>query len=574
MAYETYGELNADKSNVILLLHALSGDAHAAGYNSLEDRKPGWWEDMVGPGKGFDTNKYFIICSNVIGGCKGSTGPGSINPSTGEPWGLDFPIITIGDMVRAQNLLLEHLGISSLLAVAGGSMGGMQALDWITRFPEKVRSALVIACAPLMSAQAIAFDTVGREAIQTDKAFQGGKYYGTPPGPDDGLSVARMLAHITYLSDDSMRRKFGRALRNAAEYIYDFEKEFSVETYLDYQGTQFVSRFDANSYLYITKAINYFDIAANFGSLDKAMDQVQGRVLALSFTSDWLYPPYQLKEVAYALNRQRKDVTHCSIESDAGHDAFLLEVDVLRQMIANFLERVDEPMPPEPSEGYILQEDPKAEEGYSRYSIYAGQRLDHARIVELVEPGSRVLDIGCGDGALLDKLRRQKDVDGTGIELSQESIGKCIRRGIPVIQHDIDKGLVAFEDKSFDYVILSMTLQCIENPTYVMREMLRVGKRCIVSFPNFSYWKVRAKSLVVGRAPATRNLPYAWYDTPNRHHLSIKDFREYCEKQIDARIEQELDLSSKGGKLLAKVCPNLFADEALFVISSDSPSDI
>ncbi|MCC6488490.1 MAG: homoserine O-acetyltransferase, partial [Candidatus Hydrogenedentes bacterium] len=338
LAYETYGSLNADKSNAILIVHALSGDAHAAGFHSEDDRKPGWWDNMIGPGKGFDTNRYFVICSNVIGGCQGSTGPSSINPETKEAYGLSFPVITIGDMVKAQRELIKHLGISKLLSVAGGSMGGMQTLEWMTSYPEMVQSAIVIASTPLLSAQAIAFDAVGRHAIQADSAFNEGDYYSTGEQPVQGLSIARMLAHITYLSDDSMRLKFGRALRSTSEYSYDFSSEFSVETYLDYQGEQFVNRFDANSYLYITKAINYFDVSAPYGSLDDAMARVQSKVMVLSYSSDWLYPPYQSQQVVNSLTRQRKDVTYCNIQSDYGHDAFLLEVDVMRKIIGGFLE--------------------------------------------------------------------------------------------------------------------------------------------------------------------------------------------------------------------------------------------
>ena len=284
LAYETYGELNANKSNAILILHALSGDAHVAGYHTPVDRKPGWWDVMVGPSKGFDTNKYCVICSNVVGGCRGSTGPSSINPQTGRPYGLTFPIITIGDMVRAQKRLLDHLGIEKLLSLAGGSMGGMQVLEWITRYPEMARSAIVIATTPLLSAQAIAFDAVGRHAIQADPSFRDGDYY-QGDRPATGLAIARMLGHITYLSDESMRIKFGRALKDSKDYRYDFSSEFSVETYLDYQGEQFVNRFDANSYLYITKAIDYFDVAAPYGSLDNAMARVQAKVLVLSYLS-------------------------------------------------------------------------------------------------------------------------------------------------------------------------------------------------------------------------------------------------------------------------------------------------
>ncbi len=573
IAYETYGQLNADKSNAVLVLHALSMDAHAAGYHSADDRKPGWWDNMIGPGKGFDTNHHFIICSNVLGGCQGSTGPSSINPETGKPYGLQFPIITISDMVRAQRHLIEHLGIKKLRSVAGGSMGGMQTLEWMTRYADLTESAIVIASTPRLSAQAIAFDAVGRHAIQADNDFHDGDYHHVDAHPTQGLSIARMLAHITYLSDESMRAKFGRALREADQYSYDFGSEFSVETYLDYQGEQFVSRFDANSYLYITKAINYFDLAAPHGGIDNAMALTNGKVMVLSYSSDWLYPPYQSQEVVHALTRQKKDVTYCNIQSDYGHDAFLLEVDAMRKLIGGFLKNVAEPyrfgLDDPPSAPPVSQHDSEADLGpepTSPRSIYEGVRVDYDMIVKLVEPGSRVLDIGCGTGELLAQLLEHKEVDGLGVELRQGNIISCVRQGISVIQGDIDNGLGYLPDQSFDYALLSMTLQVVKKPEYVLAEMVRVARRCIVSFPNFAFWKVRAKVLVQGRAPITRSLPYAWFNSPNRHVLSIKDFRQYCATR-NITIEHEIPLSSHGEGGWAARWPNLFADEAVFVIS-------
>ena len=567
LAYETYGELNATRSNAVLILHALSGDAHAAGVYSKEDRKPGWWDSMIGPGKGFDTTKYFVICSNVIGGCVGSTGPSSNDPETGKQYGLRFPIITIRDMVRVQTKLIDHLGITQLLAVAGGSMGGMQALEWSINYPDRIKAALVIASTPLQNAQAIAFDAVGRHAIQADPAFKDGDYY-DGEAPSQGLSIARMLAHITYLSDQSMRAKFGRALRGAKEYSYDFNSEFSVETYLDYQGEQFVNRFDANSYLYITKAIDYFDIAAQHGSLENAMAKVQGKMLVLSYSSDWLYPPYQSEEIVNSLMRLRKDVTYCRIKSDYGHDAFLLEVNVMKKLIGGYLEHAMRPEKVKVRSARQL--DSESELGppaSAQESIYEGHRVDYDLIVDLVDEGSRVLDIGCGDGELLSRLITERNVNGMGLEVSQGNIVSCVRRGISVVQADVDAGLNALPDQSYDYVILSMTLQVIRRPEIAIREMLRVGKKCIISFPNFGFWKVRAKVMLYGQAPVTRNLPYAWYISPNRHVLSIKDFRQFCEAH-SARIEREIPLGPKGAGWSAKLWPNLFADEAVFVISA------
>jgi homoserine O-acetyltransferase len=340
VAYETYGKLNKDRSNAILLCHALSGDAHAAGWHSPHDAKPGWWDVMVGPGKGFDTSKYFCICSNVIGGCMGTTGPSSINPRTGRPYGLSFPVVTIADMVRVQRELLRYLGIETLLSVSGGSMGGMQVLQWAVDYPDMVRSAIPIATAAQQSAQGIAFDVVGRRAIMSDPKWRGGNYYAFNDPPVDGLALARMVGHITYLSEASMRRKFGRRLQDRERYGYDFATEFQVESYLYYQGDKFTQRFDANSYLYITKAIDYFDLTNGKRSLAEAFRNVRAKFLVIAFSSDWLYPPAQSREIVAALKANNVDVSYCEIESDYGHDAFLLEVEEQRKLISNFLAAV------------------------------------------------------------------------------------------------------------------------------------------------------------------------------------------------------------------------------------------
>ncbi|MFQ3548266.1 MAG: homoserine O-acetyltransferase [Armatimonadota bacterium] len=340
LAYETYGELNKEKNNAILILHALSGDAHVAGKHSPNDKKPGWWNDMVGPGKAFNTDKYFVICSNVIGGCKGSTGPSSINPETGKPYGLDFPIITISDMVNAQKHLIDHLGIKQLLCVVGGSMGGMQALEWSVRYPDYVRMVIPIATTARLSAQSIAFDAVGRHAIMGDPNWNNGNYYGKET-PKIGLSIARMIGHITYLSDKSMHQKFGRGLQNKTCPDYDFVTEFQVESYLNYQGDEFVKRFDPNSYLYITKAMDYFDLASPSGDLRKELSKVKSTFLVISFSSDWLFPPYMSKEIVSALRRNNVDVSYAEIQTDKGHDAFLLEFETLTRLIVNFLDYAD-----------------------------------------------------------------------------------------------------------------------------------------------------------------------------------------------------------------------------------------
>jgi len=340
LAYETYGQLNRDRSNAILILHALSGDAHAAGYHTPQDTKPGWWDDCIGPGKAFDTNRFFVICSNVIGGCQGSTGPSSINPATGKPYGLSFPVITIGDMVRAQRHLIDHLGIDKLLAVAGGSMGGMQVLQWTVSYPERVRAALPLATTARHSPMLIAFSEVGRQAIYADPNWNHGDYY-DGPRPNAGLAVARMIGHITYLSEESMHQKFGRRLQNRERFGYDFDTDFAIEGYLRHKGTQFTNRFDANSYLYVTKALDYFDLAHGHGDLATAFSRsAHIMFLVVSFTSDWLYPAYHSRELVSALISVGADVTYCNLQSTWGHDAFLLEVETMTKLISDFLGRV------------------------------------------------------------------------------------------------------------------------------------------------------------------------------------------------------------------------------------------
>jgi homoserine O-acetyltransferase len=337
LAYETYGRLNATRSNAILLLHALSGDAHAAGRHSPSDPKPGWWDAMVGPGRPFDTDRYFVICSNVIGGCQGSTGPSSRNPRTGQPYGARFPVITIADMVRAQVRLIDALGIPTLHAVAGGSMGGFQALEWITAYPHRVRNAVLLATSARSSTQTVAWNSIGRQAIMHDPRWRNGDYYGHEP-PTDGLAVARMIGHVTYLSEPSLEAKFGRSLQHAEAPAFTLEPEFAVESYLGYQGASFNARFDANSYLYITKAMDYWDLPGRFGSLEAALARVSARVLLLSFSSDWLYPTAESAAIARALHAVGRSVTHIDLPTSAGHDAFLVDSAAQAPIITRFLD--------------------------------------------------------------------------------------------------------------------------------------------------------------------------------------------------------------------------------------------
>jgi homoserine O-acetyltransferase len=342
LRYETYGTLNATRDNAVLICHALSGDHHCAGWHSPEDRKPGWWNNLIGPGKAVDTRRFFVVCANVLGGCQGSTGPSSTNPETGRPYGILFPFVTIRDMVRAQKLLLEHLGVVSLHGVIGGSMGGMQALLFGIEFPHFVRRVLAMATTGRESAQAIAFNEVGRQAIMQDPAWNRGDYP-KDGGPRVGLAIARMMAHITYVSDASMDRKFGRRKKEGANGdAYTFDVQFEVEGYLRHQGQSFINRFDANSYLYITRALDQFDLAHAFGSLEKAFAPVEAETLVVGFTSDWLFPPEQNRALALALLRAGKRASYAELATDLGHDSFLLESEELYTLVRGFLER-DQP---------------------------------------------------------------------------------------------------------------------------------------------------------------------------------------------------------------------------------------
>jgi homoserine O-acetyltransferase len=345
--YEIYGTMNDKRDNVILLLHALSGDAHAAGWDKEAEsmgrlwrkKRPGWWDPMIGPGKTLDTNKYCIICSNVLGSCYGTTGPASINPATGKPYGLSFPVVTVGDWVVLQERLISYLGIERLYAVIGGSLGGQQALEWALAFPDRVERAIILASAARLSVQGLAFNAVARNAIVNDPYFEEGNYY-DKDFPKQGLAIARMLGHITYLSETSMRQKFGRRYRAAEGPGFHLGVDFEVESYLEHQGQSFVERFDANSCLYITRAMDYYDAASwGDGDLDKACSRAKCKFLLVSFSSDWLYTPEQMKELALALYRNRKAATFVNLPSNVGHDAFLLEIDALEPIISNFLKR-------------------------------------------------------------------------------------------------------------------------------------------------------------------------------------------------------------------------------------------
>ncbi|MBV8553529.1 MAG: homoserine O-acetyltransferase [Acidobacteriaceae bacterium] len=551
VAYETYGTLNAARSNAILVVHAFSGDAHAAGI-SKDTGQPGWWSTMIGPGLAFDTDRYFVISSNVLGGCRGTTGPGSIDPSTGERYAMRFPVITIGDMVRLQKMLIDHLGIERLLAVAGGSMGGMQVLEWTASYPESVAAAIPIATSARHSAQQIAFNEVGRQAVMADPDWNEGNYYDLKP-PARGLAVARMVGHITYMSDGSMRQKFGRRLRDKDAFGFDFSVDFEVESYLRYRGSQFVNRFDANSYLYITKAMDYFDLSAGRPSLSAAFHRTKTRFLVMSFTSDWLYPTYQSLETVSALRSHNIDVAFCELSSNYGHDAFLLETKEQTEMISGFLDRVHRD---------ITSGKPAERTARSAGASEIRMRPDYELIAEMIEPGSCVLDLGCGEGELLAWLRDQKQVEGRGVEIDPTLVRKAIARGVSAYQSDIDQGLADYQDGTFDVVILSQTLQETRYPLRVLREMLRVGRYGVVAFPNFGHWTTRLAHLASGRAPRTTLFPYNWYESPNLHFLTIDDFVQLCRDQ-GWKIERQIFLR---GKRRVRRLANLLSEVAVFSI--------
>ena len=343
VAYETYGTLSPEKDNAIFICHALTGDAHAAGRHDLSDRKPGWWDNFVGPGKGLDTNEYFIICANVLGGCQGTTGPGSINPLTGKNYSLSFPFITIEDIVEVHSALVKHLGINHLLSVIGGSLGGMQVLEWASRYPTQMESAIVLASAANLTAQGIAFNAVGRHAILVDPSFRKGNYPAEEL-PKIGLGLARMIAHITYLSESSIEKKFGRRLQHSDSLAFDLLKttEFQIESYLHYQGERFVERFDANSYLYLTRAMDYFDLGQKHGSLEKAFQNGHTKFLVTSYDTDWLFPSSQSREIVTALLKAKQQVSFIEFESPYGHDSFLIEAKQLARVVRPFLQQAYE----------------------------------------------------------------------------------------------------------------------------------------------------------------------------------------------------------------------------------------
>ena len=562
VAYETYGELDSSGDNAVWICHALSGDSHVAAHDERDD--PGWWDVAVGPGRSIDTDKYFVICPNVLGGCRGTTGPDSINPKTGERYGRDFPTITVNDMVDVQRRLLDHLGIDRLLAVTGGSLGGQQALRWAVKYPDRVRGVIPIATSTRLSSQGMAFNVVGRNAIRRDPSFHDGQYYDRPDGPQVGLALARMIGHITYLSKESMRRKFDQTRTAPRRLDAEFEGRFSVGSYLGFKGAEFVERFDANSYITLSMAMDLFDLGASVDDLVEIFKDNPCRWMVMSFTSDWLFPPKESQDIVEALIRADRSVSYCNITTDCGHDAFLLpaDIDSYGRMIGAFLAALT-------GDADRRRSNRNTESGGLRPNIFHPanpQRLDYDVILDLIDPGASVLDLACGNGDLLAALTERGHHRTLGIEIHQGDVIACVDRGLDVVQADLNDRLVTLCDKQFDCIVLSRALMEIRDVEGVLEGMLRVGRKCIVSFPNFGYYKLRDMLYRDGRAPEAGVLHYKWYNTPNIRVLTIRDFEELCD-ELGATIHQSLALDTEQG---IEVCEdvNLNADLAIYVISS------
>ena len=562
VAYETYGQLNPKRDNAVLICHAVSGDSHVARHDDHDD--PGWWDEMVGPGKSIDTNELFVVCSNVLGGCRGTTGPGSIDPATGDCWGTRFPLITVGDMVEVQWRLMRFLGIDAWLAVTGGSLGGHQAMEWALRYPDAVRGCIAIATSSRLTSQALAFDVVARNAILRDPHFHDGRYYGEPTTPDTGLAIARMLGHITYLSPEAMGRKFDVDRHQPRDIQTEFEQRFSVGSYLAYQGDRFVERFDANSYVTLSLAIDMFDLGDTPDELRANLSKATCAWQLVSFSSDWLFTPAQSRAIVDALIQNDRDVGYCEITSDAGHDGFLLENEIQRygRVVHSFLQRL---------RGRIdlataLSQDDGPEYSCEVTSIYHGSRLDMDALLSLIVPGASVLDLGCGRGNLLAELKLRGHQRVVGVEVEEENIIASTSKGVDVIDHDLNIGLAAFRDNQFDMVVLSQTMQALHNTELVIDEMLRVGRKAIVCFPNFAFHRLRRMLFEDGVAPKMPGAyNYEWYNTPNRRFPTIADFETFCDKK-NISVETSAHINSETNEVVTDD-PNLNADIAIYVLS-------
>lgn len=549
VAWESCGLVKPENDNVVFICHALTGDAHVAGRYANENESSGWWESIVGPGKAIDTNRYRVICANVLGGCKGTTGPSSINPATGRPWGSAFPRFTIGDTVEVYRSLLRELGVTHLAGLVGGSFGGIQVCEWLAAHPNEVDKAVMIASGAALNSQALAFDIVGRYAITLDPHWHGGDYYDRPfeDRPNVGLAQARQVAHITYLSLDLLNRRFGRKqqedwLAKGAEWLEahaaKFGTTFAIESYLRYQAKKFIARFDANSYLQITHAMDRYDASVKYGSLDEVCRRITAKLLLVSISGDWLFSEEQSRNIAAAMLRQGKDVSYSHLDIKVGHDGFLTHTKELGKLMGAFFASV-------PTE------------------VAAEKRQKLAPIVELIPEGGQVLDIGCGSGSLL-TLLREKKVRGTGIEIDFGKIVDGVRGGLNVLYEDADEGLGLLPDAAYDVAVLSETLQTVKRPREILVKILDKAKEAVVTIPNFASIGIRLHLLLTGRMPVGSELPFEWYDTPNTHFFTFHDFRALCAKEgIEIKTVRAEANGWFGRLLLALGFVNLGADRVI-----------
>lgn len=560
--YECVGTPKPDGSNIVFICHALTGDAHVAGYrpgeNPEKQQPSGWWEGMIGPLQGIDTDRFCVMCANILGGCSGTTGPSSINPETEKPYGSRFPEITMGDIVNVHRALLQQLGYKRIAAVLGGSFGGMQALQWAIRYPEDMEKCVLVASSSSLNTQALAFDIVARHAIIQDPHWNHGDYY-EGARPIAGLANARRLAHITYLSQTSMDDKFGREKREEwlqqgkdfhTKVRRDFKTYFEIESYLEYQGQKFVKRFDANSYLHITRAMDGFDPADVYGSLEKAAREIKAKLLVVSLSGDWLFTRHQAWNFLRACLNEHKNVSYCHLYAPAGHDAFLTHIDELKCVIRAFLTAtsVDDPT-----------------------SLNKTEAEAFASFVQHIPQGSRVLDLGCGDGTLLKQVAMRQNAYCVGMERELPKVIEALHAGVNVLMANVDKELKLIPDGVFDVSIISHTIQVLKHPDRMMQQLLRVAKWALVAFPNFGYIGMRFSLLFTGRMPNTRQFPYEWYDTPNIHNCTVTDFFDFCKQfRLKANILHCHSSSILGKILLALGCPNLGADRVIMRLTEDN----
>lgn len=547
VAYETYGELNAEGDNAVLLCHAISGDSHAARHSDGDD--PGWWEELVGPGKAVDTNKLFVVCTNVVGGCRGTTGPASVDPATGQRYGRHFPTVTVNDMVDAQHRLMRRLGLSGWRAVVGGSLGGHQAIAWATRYPDCVGTAVVLASSPRLSAQALAFEVVGRNAVQSDPNYNDGNYYTQSEQPAKGLAIARMLGHITYLSSEAMTKRFDADRHTPPEIDTDFEKRFSVGSYLAHQGERFTERFDANSYCAISMALSLVDFGADHQALSETLSSATCDWLVISFSSDWLFTPAQSRQIVTALTALGKPVSYCEIPTDAGHDGFLLKNEIADYgpLVAAKLGTTKAPPVIERSSDDVL--------------------------LSMIGEDASVVDLGCGDGHLLARLSERGSRRLCGVDVKTQKLVSTALHGVDVIDADLNQGLPHFADGQFDIAVVSSTLQMVPNVKTLLQDSLRVANKVLISFPNFGYAPLRRMFAEEGRSPmASGDYSYEWYETPNKRFPTVRDLMSLCESlglQVSRAHYHQAGVALTPEQLLD---PNLHAETAVLLVEAAPPS--